>query len=77
MNVTLILKEGVVTDVKMTPKTENPVSKGFQDKFAAGIAAEVVGKPIDSISVDVVNGSSLTPAGFMEALLKIKLQAAM
>lgn len=77
MDVTLTLKAGIVTDVKITPKTENPVSKNFQDKFAAGIGAEVVGKSLDSISVDVVNGSSLTPAGFMEALLKIKLQAAM
>ncbi len=70
------LKAGVVTAVEYTPEAVNPKSDMFQDKFKEGLSAQVVGKSIDSISLTVVNGSSLTPMGFMDALEKIKLEAA-
>ena len=43
--------------------------------FAAGIASEVVGVPLDQISVSRVAGASLTTQGFMTALDAIKSEA--
>jgi uncharacterized protein with FMN-binding domain len=46
-----------------------------QERFAKGFKQEVVGKSIDEVKLDVVNGSSLTPHAFMDALDKIKVEA--
>jgi hypothetical protein len=48
----------------------------MQGKFKEGFEEAVVGKPLDEIALTVVNGSSLTPKGFMDALTKVKLEAA-
>ena len=53
----------------------SPASKKFQEQFSTGFKGEVVGKSIDEVSLTVVNGSSLTPKGFMDALSKVKAQA--
>ena len=47
----------------------------MQGNFKAGFSELVVGKPVDQVSLSVVNGSSLTPKGFMDALAKIKAEA--
>lgn len=75
MNVTVVLANGVVTDVHYTSNPKEKGSIANQAKFNAGYKAEVVGKPIDEIALTVVNGSSLTPIGFMDALEKIKAEA--
>ena len=75
VTVTLTLKDNVVTEVSSTSSAENPKSQSFQKQFAEGVASAVVGKPIGSIALTVVNGSSLTPKGFMDALEKIKEEA--
>lgn len=75
VEVTLTLKDGAVTDVVFNGDSENEKSKFMQDKFGEGISAQVVGKSIDSLDLAVVNGSSLTPKGFMDALEKIKQEA--
>ncbi len=75
VKVTLTIKNDVVTDATFVGGAVNPTSKMMQSQFAAGFKTQVVGKSIDSISLTVVNGSSLTPKGFMSALAKIKAQA--
>ena len=73
--ISVTLERGVVTASTFTGTATNPGSVNNQKKFAEGFEGEVVGKPIDSIALSVVNGSSLTPKGFMEALNEIKVEA--
>lgn len=51
------------------------MAKKFQEDFAGGIKAVVVGKNLDELNVSKVSGSSLTGAGFNQALEAIKTQA--
>ena len=73
--VTLVLKDDEVVSATFLGKGTNPTTKMMQGKFAAGFTTYVVGKPLDSIALTVVNGSSLAPKGFMDALVKIKTEA--
>ena len=75
INVTITLKGGIITDAGFSGQTLNPTSRMMQSHFADGFKEQVVGKSIDSVSLIEVNGSSLVPKGFMDALEKIKLQA--
>ena len=75
VDVTITLADDKVTAVEVVGHGEAPESKRYQGQFIDGIAAEVVGKDIDEISVDRVAGSSLTSGGFMEALDAIKADA--
>lgn len=75
VDVTLTLKDGVVTDATFQGEATNPKSVMLQGKFGEGFKEEVVGKNIDELSLSVVNGSSLTPLGFMDAVEKIKAEA--
>lgn len=75
VHVMLVLKDDVVTGVTFTGDATNPKSVTMQGQFGAGIEAAVVGKSLDDVSVGVVNGSSLTGKGFMEAVEKIKVEA--
>ncbi|MBH0129809.1 FMN-binding protein [Salinibacterium sp. NK8237] len=75
VDVTLTLESNVITDVTVVGNGDNPSSKQFQGEFIDGIAAEVVGKNIDEISVDKVAGSSLTSGGFNNAVDVIKADA--
>jgi uncharacterized protein with FMN-binding domain len=76
ITVDVTLADGVITAVTVTGDGDNPNSKLYQSKFAGGIADVVVGKSIDDISVDKVAGSSLTSAGFNDAIDAIKADAA-
>lgn len=76
VDVTLVLSDDLVAEVRFSASSPSPKSQMFQKKFSEGIEQAVVGKSIDSLALSVVNGSSLTPIGFMDALAKIKLQAA-
>lgn len=73
--VSVVLENDVVKSATFTGQATNPGSKLNQGKFSAGFSNQVVGKPIDDISLTVVNGSSLTPKGFMNALTQIKAEA--
>ncbi|MSR67312.1 hypothetical protein EXS65_00585 [Candidatus Peribacteria bacterium] len=77
IEVSLILKNGVVSAASYEGKTTNAKSVKFQGLFEQGFTEAVVGASIDNLNLTVVNGSSLTPAGFMDALVKIKIEAAM
>ncbi len=75
VDVTLTLQEGIVTDATFKGEATHPTSMRRQQAFADGFKEEVIGKPIDQISLGVVNGSSLAPKGFMDALKKIEVEA--
>lgn len=75
MDVTLTLKNGVVTDANVVSNAERPISKQMQTKFIGGYKELVVGKKIDEINLSKVSGSSLAPKGFNDAVEKIKTEA--
>lgn len=75
INVSITLADGVVTAVKTTTDGTSPDEVHYQGAFNGGIAAVVVGKKLDELSVDKVAGSSLTSTGFNAAVAKIKTQA--
>lgn len=75
VKVTLTIKNDVVTEAAFTGNAVNPTSKMLQQRFNDGYKAQVVGKKLDAISLGVVNGASLTPKGFMDAIAKIKVNA--
>ncbi len=75
VEISLMIENDIVKGASFKGMATNPGSVNNQGKFAKGFEAEVVGKSIDSIALGVVNGSSLTPKGFMDALGKIKAEA--
>ncbi|MBI2024025.1 hypothetical protein HYT00_01405 [Candidatus Giovannonibacteria bacterium] len=75
VTIELVIEGDIITSAKFMGKPANPTTKMMQGKFMEGFMMMVVGKPIDEVNLTVVNGSSLTPKGFMDALEKIKLQA--
>ena len=75
IGVQLTLASGVVTDASVTPMPGDGTSAHYQSLFQSGFAAQVVGKPIDSIHLTEISGSSLTPMGFQDALAQIESQA--
>ena len=76
VDVTVTLEDGVITDVQVVGNATDPTAIQHQGEFIGGIAAEVVGKPIDDIQVSKVSGSSLTSGGFNKAIDEIKADAA-
>lgn len=74
IKVTLTLKNDVVMDVTTTASGDK-TSERYQAMFLADYKQYVVGKNIASVKLDKVSGPSLTPAGFNDALAKIKAQA--
>jgi len=62
-------------DPGLRAEADDPQAKGFQEKFASGIADAIVGKDIDTLDVSRVAGSSLTSGGFNEAVDVIKAEA--
>lgn len=75
VGVTVTVKNGEIITAEFTGKATNATSKLMQEKFKEGYTKEVVGKPLSDVKLTIVNGSSLTPKGFMDALEKIKSEA--
>jgi uncharacterized protein with FMN-binding domain len=75
VDITLTIKNDVVVSATFVVTASNPGSIKNQELFKQGFDQYVVGKSIDSLKLQVVNGSSLTPKGFMDALQKIKTEA--
>lgn len=75
VDITLTLKDGTVSSAEFISKAKGEMSIKMQGKFKKGFKEKVVGKPVDEIALTVVNGSSLTSKGFMDALKKIKQEA--
>lgn len=75
INVGITLLDGNITDATFQGNATHGRSKMFQNLFATGFKEQVIGKSISSLTLDVVNGASLTPIGFMDAVKKIQAQA--
>lgn len=75
VHVSFTLKNGVVESSTYQGTATLGKSQQYQEAFGMGYQEMVTGKMLDEIALDVVNGSSLTPKGFMDALLKIKVEA--
>lgn len=75
VQVTLVLKDDVVVESTVTATSPSPKSTRYMGLFMANYKTYVIGKNIDSIQLDKVSGSSLTPKGFNDALSKIKVEA--
>jgi hypothetical protein len=75
VSVSLVLKNNIVTDSTFSATSNSGRSKAYQNEFASGYKAFVIGKNISTINVGKVSGSSLTGTGFNNALAKIKAQA--
>lgn len=75
VTVSVTLTNDVIASATFTGNATNPGSVTNQKKFADGYTALVVGKKIDEVALTVVNGSSLTGIGFMNALDAIKDEA--
>lgn len=76
IGVTVTLESGIVSDVQAEPMPSNPTTRLYQGKFSSGIREQIVGTPLDELSVDKVSGSSLTSGGFRHAIEQIKSEAA-
>ena len=75
ITITVTLKKGVITDTSATNDAPDKVGQKFQNQFISGYKQQVVGKKVNEVNLSRVSGSSLTPAGFNDALSKIKTQA--
>jgi uncharacterized protein with FMN-binding domain len=75
IDVSLVIKNGLVTDVTYVGHASMGKSQMFQQKFGQALSQAVVGKSIDTLALGVLNGASLTPKGFNDAVMKIKVEA--
>jgi uncharacterized protein with FMN-binding domain len=75
VDITLTVVGDTITNATFKGEATNPASVNWQGKFSQGFTQVVVGKKVDELSLSVVNGASLTPKGFMDAVSKIKVQA--
>lgn len=75
IDVTLTIKDGVVTEADVVANATNPGSVMWQGKFVEGYKAEVIGKNLADLELSNISGSSLTPKGFNDALVEIRAQA--
>ena len=76
ITVSITIEDDKVKAMTIGTLASNETSKMFQDKFQLGVGAMVIGKPIEEIGgYAQVNGSSLTPKGFDNALATIKVSA--
>lgn len=76
IGVTVTLESGAVADVQTEPMPSNGTTELYQGKFSSGIKEQIVGTPLNELSVDKVSGSSLTSGGFSNAIEQIKSEAA-
>ncbi|MEX5635638.1 hypothetical protein [Parafrankia sp. FMc2] len=77
MTVAVTLAADTITGVTVEPMPENnETSRGYQERFAAAVPAEVIGRSLDEVRVDRLAGASGCAEGFNDALAKIREQAA-
>ncbi len=74
--VSVTLKDGKVSDSKVTVEAKSPTSVQFQNEFINNYKQFVTGKSIADLKLSKVSGSSLTGTGFNAAIEKIKADAA-
>lgn len=75
IQVTLTLKNGVVTDSSVTNSETNYESASYQEGFAQEYKSYVIGKNIKDVQLSYVAGASDTTNGFNDAVNSIMSQA--
>lgn len=76
MTITVTLAADAIRDVTVKPMPDNnDTSRGYQERFAAAVPVEVIGKSIDGLSVGKIAGASGCADGFNDALTKIRERA--
>ncbi|HVV25959.1 MAG TPA: hypothetical protein VHC21_02925 [Candidatus Saccharimonadales bacterium] len=75
IEVSLTLKNGVVTDTSIKNSESDGTSAEFQEEFAADYKSYVIGKPISSLRLSVIAGASDTTDGFNDAVQQIASKA--
>ncbi len=75
VSISISLKDDVVIGATFVGESSNSTSDRYLEKFNEGYTPLVVGKKLDSIKLDVVNGASLVSPGFMDALADVKAEA--
>jgi hypothetical protein len=75
ISVTVTLVNDVITNTSAVSMANDRTSNRYESKFIGGYASQIVGKNIDTVNLSYVSGSSLTPAGFNDALAQIKASA--
>lgn len=75
IGVKVTLSGGVVTDAQVTKQGQTGEAQEYQAEFVANFKPLVVGKKITDVSLNRVAGSSLTSAGFNDAINDIEKQA--
>ena len=76
MDFTVTIEDGVITDVESgLMEDNNDTSRGYQERFAAALPDEVIGKSIDDVEVGVLAGSSSCGDGFNDAIDQIRDEA--
>jgi uncharacterized protein with FMN-binding domain len=71
IQVSVTLKDGVVTDASVQNSESDFDSKQYQEEFTAGYKTKVIGKKISGLQISVIAGASDTTEGFNEALSQI------
>jgi uncharacterized protein with FMN-binding domain len=74
--VTVTIKSNLIAAVSVTSVESNREGAQYQRQFESGISSVAVGKPLATLSVSNVAGSSLTSQGFTAALATIRSDAA-
>jgi uncharacterized protein with FMN-binding domain len=75
IGLTVTLANGVIVNTEFDGHATDGDAVMYQQKFASGYKAEVVGKNIDDIKLSRVAGSSLTSNGFNDAIEQIRTDA--
>lgn len=75
ISVTITIKNNVINDARISQAATSRDSAEYQSIFSSNFKPQVVGKSVNEVRLSRVSGSSLTSAGFNEALDAIKAQA--
>lgn len=73
----VIVKNGAVAGIDVTPMGNSPITKELQGKFEGGVNTAVIGKKVAELgTIDRVGGASLTTRAFNIAMQGLKHQIA-
>ncbi len=75
VNVTVGLIGGIIESINIEGVNNNQTSDRYQQLFIEGVSGEVVGQDINEVEIGIINGSSLTGAGFNKAIEAIRTEA--
>jgi uncharacterized protein with FMN-binding domain len=74
ISVTLMVKDGVVSNAQIQNSEGDRDSANFQERFASAYTQYVVGQKLSSLNLSVISGASDTTDGFNDAVSKIRAQ---